>query len=936
MAKNITYDQELRSFQKYIESNENEDAKRQLLYPLFTKLFPNKFSIESAKNTHGADGYVEGQLIIEAKSNFTQWLEGFYQALHYKKKFGLSYNSIMVIAHEFCAVWKIKDLPEYAVIISNTCEANLAPSIIGKENARKTSKANAVEIKDKAQYWLEPKDLKGELFKERKSLITETYEILKVLNNLDSERIQVNKHNFIHTIERLKFFFETPIDAVHAFYSIIPYWDITSSVAENDNSEFIKIIGYSGKKFSDDIQIISKHKKEFNKFIETQYIFTNEGSGFTVDYYFSRFDEVLAVIDPEYVKQHGIFFTDDNLSKFALWFAKKEVLESIHDNYVVFDPAGGSGNLISSYKGKLKHKIISELQSDLLKIIEKRMKADQWHIDTGFTVVPKTSTNEGLNFIEKNGTQYYKILEDAVLESTKKPLDKPLAFLLNPPYKNTDENVSAREKSDAEYEINADILALTGADAGKERYLAFLGQILNICKAQTSVFETRGLNPLQNKPLVMIFTPTSWLIPRPTYIPFRKTWDEHFTYLNGFITSSNEFFKLKGKWPLAFTIWQYEPNAARENKVKILDLTEAKKNDLAFDWLDTDEGLNLVVKNFISKFDFVSLDNSRGDIRDMLPELERKGKMVRQPRYNMYRNLTIDERTQKVISGFPLKDNRHTNYSVPYGFIDGTFIGFMDDNTPVRLRQEPSERLSNESDRVWFMLMSSFSSINLQQIHSGAANSRSYCAYDVLSSQALFSWYAISKSILGRNPFWTNQYEIWQPNISENLKDDWFALCYAFGLAENRCVVTKFEKDNPVEGAPEVWVDNPMSPNNQESFYRTTLQKEIKKSTLSPLGRAGVGLDLATTIEAFYQYWNKNYTKGQILENVGLHGEAYFKYFDYPDFVTKDSGLIQIKKYADVNGCVDLIEKITSITEKTKLVKEEIYRMLVEEFKYFE
>ena len=935
MAKNITYDQELRSFQKYIESNENEDAKRQLLYPLFTKLFPNKFSIESAKNTHGADGYVEGQIIIEAKTKYTQWLEGFYQALHYKKKFGLSYNSIMVITHEFCAIWKIKNLPEFAVVLSNTADANLAPSTIGKENARKTAKSNMLLIKEAAQYWLDPIDLKGELFQGKKSLITASYEILNVLNNLDSERIQVNKHNFIHVIERMKLFFETPIEAVHAFYSIIPYWDITSKASLQGQNDNFVVSAFSGTRTSDVINLNEKHKKEFIKFIDTQYIFTNEGSGLTVDYYFSRFDEVLAVIDPEYVKQHGIFFTDDNLSKFALWFAKKEVLESIHDNYIVFDPAGGSGNLISSYKGKLKHKIISELQPDLLKIIEKRMKADQWHIDTGFTVVPKTSTNEGLNFIEKNGTQYYKILEDAVLESTKKPLDKPLAFLLNPPYKNTDENVSAREKSDAEYEINADILTLTGSDAGKERYLAFLGQILNICKAQTSVFETRGLNPLQNKPLVMIFTPTSWLIPRPTYKPFRKTWDEHFTYLNGFITSSNEFFKLKGKWPLAFTIWQYEPNAARENKLKVLDLTMIKKQDLAFDWLDTDEGLNLVVKKFTSKFDFVSLDNSRGDIRDMLPELEKKGKSIRQTRYDF--SHSIKEYNREIVSGFPYKNtDRHFKLMRKCGEKDGNFIGVMDDNTPVRLKQDQSERMSNEPDRVWFALMPTFLNINSTKIFSSTPDKYGYCAYDLKSAEATFTWFSVSKCLVGKYPTWANQYDLWQPNISEDLKEEWFALCYAFGLAENRCVVTKFEKDNPVEGAPEVWVDNPMSPNNQESFYRTTLQKEIKKSTISHLGRAGVGLDLATTIEAFYQYWNLNYTKGQILENVGLHGEAYFKYFDYPDFVTKDSGLIQIKKYADVNGCVDLLEKITSITEKTKLVKEEIYRMLTEDFNYFE
>lgn len=922
MAKHTTFDNELRSLQKYIESNENEDAKRQLLYPLFTKVFPNKFSIESAKNTHGADGYVEGKLIVEAKTNFTQWLEGFYQALHYKKKYGLSYNSIMVISHEFCAIWKIKNLPEFAVIMSNTTDANIAPSTIGKENARKTAKPNIVLIKEAAQYWLDPKDLKGELFNGKKSLITETYEILKVLNNLDSERILVNKHNFIHAIERMKLFFESPIEAVHAFYSIIPFWDITSSVAENEASESVRVIGYSGKKFSDDIHIIPNHKKEFIKFIETQYIFTNEGSGLTVDYYFSRFDEVLAQIDPEYVKQHGIFFTDDNLSKFALWFAKNEVFETIHENYVVFDPAGGSGNLISSYKGKLKHKIISELQPDLLKIIEKRMKADPWHIETGFTIVPRTVNNEGLNFLDRSGADYYEELERAVLQSTQRGIDKPLAFLLNPPYKNTDENVANRTDKDAEYEINAEILAITGADAGKERYLAFLGQILNICIAQTEKLPDA-------KPLVMIFTPTSWLIPRPTYKQFRNTWDNNFIYLNGFITTSNEFFKLKGKWPLAFTIWQYEPNGARENKVKVLDLTMVKKQDLAFSWNDIDEELNPAIENYVNQFDFVNLDNSRGDIRDLLPEIERGEIHIRQTRYD-YSHAKKEKEKEIIVSGFPKNDvDRHFKLSRKCGAIDGEFIGFMDDNTPCRIKQEPSKRLSNIPDRVWFRLDTVFININQTKIFSSATDNRSYCAYDKFSAQGTFGWYAISKVLVGKYPGWANQYDLWQPNISEELKNDWYALCYAFGLAENRCVVTKFEKDNPVKSAPEVWVDNPMSPNNQVSFYRTTLQNEIKKSK-------SVANDLASTIEAFYLYWNLNYTKGGTLENVGLHEEAYFKYFDYPDFVNKDSGLIQIKKYADVNDCSDLLEKITSITEKTKLIKEEIYRMLIEDFKYFE
>jgi hypothetical protein len=931
MAKEISYDAELKLLQKYIESDENEDAKRSLLFPLFTKLFKDKFTSESATGTFGADGYVEGRLIIEAKSSHTQWLEGFYQALHYKQKYGLSFTTIMVIAHNFVAVWKIKKLPEFAVILANTVEANAAPSAIGKLNASKTQSANKLLIKEAAQYWLDPKDLKGELFKDKKSLITETYAIrdllLILLKDPESSRIPTTIHNFITRIEEMKYYFEEPIDAIHAFYSIIPYWDDTSVASLQGTNENLIVSGFSGTKSSDIIEVVPSKKQKFKDFINKYFIHTNNGSGLTVDYYFSRFDEVLAVLDPEYVKQHGIFFTDDNLSKFALWFAKQEVTETIHDNFIVFDPAGGSGNLISSYKGKIRQKIISELQPDLLNIIEKRMKADLWHSKIDVTIIPKTGSNEGLNFLDKNGSDYYEVLEKAVLESTKKEITKPLAFLLNPPYKNTDEKETAREEKDAEYEIHPDILALTGADAGKERYLAFLGQILNICKAQAEKLPNA-------KPLVMIFTPTSWLIPRPTYKGFREIWDNHFEYKSGFITTSNEFFKLKGKWPLAFTIWQYNPSPSgwdglgRENKIKILDLSLAKKQDLAYEWADTEEVLNPVVKEFLLPFKYINFDNNRGDIRDLLPDIDRKGKIIRQTRYDF--SHSIKQHFKEIESGFPLKNKeRHFNLLRKCGEKDGTFVGFMDDITPVRIYQEPSKRFTNDTDRVWFALMPTFLNINSTKILSKTPDKYGYCAYNISSAQATFTWFAIAKSLVGKYPTWANQYDLWQPNISKKLQNDWYALCYAFGLAENRCVVTKFEKDNPIAAAPEIWVDNPMSPNNLDSFYCAVLQNEIKKSNT-------IAKDLTAAIEDFYQYWNMNYTKGKILENVGLQDEPYFKYFDYPDFVTKNSGLIQIKKYAEVNQCVDLIEKMTNILTLTKNVRDAIYTMLVDDFKYFE
>ena len=346
---------ELELFREYLRSDSNEDAKTPLLHPLFRKLFGEKFRIES--DVHGADVYVAGQIIVESKTSYDQWLEGFYQALHYQKKHGLAYNTIMVVAYKFVAIWKVDKLPETAVIFHHTASAQKAPNVVGKENARRTALPLKREIKESAFYWLDPNDLKGDIFTGAKNITTESFEILKILRNLDSDRLQVNTHNFIQAIERMKPMFDRPIDAVHCFYTIVAYWDITSTVTEKPNGK-ISVTGFKGKKGSDDIAISPRKIEDLKKFIETQYIFTNEGSGLTVDYYFSRFDEVLARIDPEYVKQHGIFFTDDNLSKFALWTVKESFADHLNENYIVLDPAGGSGNLISSWRGKLKHKII--------------------------------------------------------------------------------------------------------------------------------------------------------------------------------------------------------------------------------------------------------------------------------------------------------------------------------------------------------------------------------------------------------------------------------------------------------------------------------------------------------------------------------------------------------------------------------------------------
>ncbi len=922
MIQKESFGSELDKFKQYLQSASVENARRALLYPLFQKLFKEKFKIEN--DAAGADVYIVGQLVVESKTEHKQWLEGLFQALHYHRKFGLGFHTIMVIAREYIGIWKVNKLPEEAIKLSYKADIQKAPSEIGKILAKDCTKELRVAIHESAFYWLEPKNLVGDIFGGAKNLITETYEILKILKNLDSDRFQINTHNFINTIERMRTFFPTPIEAVHAFYTIVAFWDITSTVSVNEDETEITVIGFKGKKNSAAIPIHRNKVKDFIRFIESQYIFTNEGSGLTADYYFGRFDEVLATIDAEYVKQHGIFFTNNNLSKFALWFAKHQLEEDLNENYIVFDPAAGSGNLVSSWKGKLKHKIVSELQPDLLRIIERRMKADPWHVEHGFTIVPKTATNEGLNFLDIDAATYLSRLTGEV-QRNNISMDKPLAFLMNPPYKNTDENITAREAVNSEYSIHPDILELTGEDAGKERYLAFLGQILLMAKAQVKELPKAA-------PLVMIFTPTSWLLPRPTYKGFRDIWDKHFVYETGFIVTSNEFFKLDGKWPLAFTIWKYKPNiACNKNIVKVKDLTTWKAVDLNINWDGEDEKLDKEVKKILKGKKEIRLDNTRGDIRDLLPSLEKNKKLIQQTRYD-FSTAKKEKDFGKVVSGFPIKDEeRHFKLKRKCGSALGDFIGFMDDSSPVRVYQDSLFRMSNKSDRIWFRLDTVFINLNQTKIFNGAADNRSYCAYDLLSAKTTCSWFALTKALNGVYPVWANQYDIWSPKIDKSQEAYWYSLCFAFVLAENRCVVTKFEKDNPVKDAPEVFVDNPLSTNNKDSFWNKILLPSIVQQPNDNVAKL-----LVNAITQLYKYWNEEYCKGQTLEYVGLNNEAYFKYFNYPDFVTPNSGLIQIKKFAEQNTCTDLLNKFTDIQKLTSAVKKELYRLLVDEFEYFD
>ena len=104
----------------------------------------------------GADIYIEGKLLVELKSDYDDYLKGFYQALHYAK-LGLTFSAICVVAKRFVRSMEGKQNPRSRkATVPQKLMRTMAPSAIGVLNAKHTTKAQASEILKAAVFRLLP------------------------------------------------------------------------------------------------------------------------------------------------------------------------------------------------------------------------------------------------------------------------------------------------------------------------------------------------------------------------------------------------------------------------------------------------------------------------------------------------------------------------------------------------------------------------------------------------------------------------------------------------------------------------------------------------------------------------------------------------------------------------------------------------------------
>ncbi|HAT9646604.1 TPA: hypothetical protein JBI63_08690 [Legionella pneumophila] len=873
---------------KYL-SKPDEKGNGDLIRSYFRSIYPDFRCETQAEN---ADGYVPGHFILELKSSNKDWYSGLLQALCYKKS--LDVTLIIVASHDFIAIWDCKNIP--VEIMKDIYDSNLSASKLGVILSKKYQQFKNLIIK--TAIW-KGQALTGLFGQDKERVLREIIDFEKVLENSKKVKLKITLKNFTDILKEMSQYFVSPIKAVSAFYTMIDIWDRKYNSYVEFNPRFSDRATFGGVEIRG---INSEFKINFKEFAEKYYIQLKANED--IDEFFSQYDRAIDAVDKKFRIKNGIFFTDLDLSKFSLWYVKQHI-NNLGKDYLVIDPACGSGNLITNWRSplQLRHKVVSEIEPELLYTVENRMKGDSWH-NGKFTVIPKVEEGRGLNFLDKSAEEYIKILK---VELSKKGLElnKPIAFLCNPPYRGDDSQ--AAEKID--YPINEEILKLIGEEARAERYSCFLAQMKLICdKAPES--------GIPEKSVLLVFTKASWLTNRPSFKSVQKTIFDSFDFIDGFLVNSKEFFDVKVQFPIAFTIWKYKDQNSKtmhNDNIFLRDLTWITKKDLQLiSWVNNkqtsesgyrelDIQCNKVLEDARAKR--VSLNLERGSIRSWMQK-----KLL-----EFMRNRRKDEVGRLDIGGLPKFDRRLSNKKV-LGDNYGLIIGFMDDLTPCRVAK-------GSNGNPWFRLNTAFMDIRKIRCTSGPTPVKSYEAFNLDSAISTFFWYALAKTLIQCGyPLWADALQFWAPQITKQNNETIIKYIFSIGLADNECVETVFPGNNPQIGVPEVYVENPLTPNNPESFWSKTMAPFfINKNCGDDLPYR-----LVHSVIKLYQEWEKRFIRTNIIE-VNFSKP----YFISKGFLKKSSGIIQIRDYAESTDDQILMELLSEVRLLLRETKNEFYNYLV-------
>jgi hypothetical protein len=869
----------MRGLLSYLSQPE-EKANEDLAIAYFRKVFGSVFTRQ--KEANHADGYVPGLFVLELKGCTNDWLSGFFQALAYRNT-GLDFSQIVVAARDFLALWQIDHLPQD--IRDEVLSARGAPNAVGKRLAQKFAVRRGEMLK--LATW-NGAELSGSLFLSNPTVVVgrlETFE--STLRSGRKIRLKVTPSNFVATLRDMRQYFdpEHPVKTVRAFYSMVYSWNEASTVTLSEKVNDQVTLG--GEVVTN---LIPAKRGQFKDFVENRAIYLEENEN--PDDFFARYDHALDAVDKEFRVKNGMFFTDLYLSKLVMWLVRKEVPD-LGKNYLVIDPACGSGNLVTNWRSplELRHKVVSEIEPELLFAIERRMRGDQWH-QGKFTVIPKVSENIGLNFLDRSACDYLDEIKKHLKEKGLKP-NKPIAFLCNPPYRSDDDQSAGA----IGYQIHESITKITGNDAERERYCCFLAQMKLICEQADS-------SGLPGDSLLLLFTKAAWLTKRSVFERIRSEILGSFEDVGGVLVNGSDFFHIKGSWPVAFTMWRYKGKDAvsdRERTVPLRDLTWLTRNHLAAikwsDPADVEMACNRIY--FDPRAEVVELGQDRISMHEWSGET----------RLDFMRNRRQSELGKKCVGGLPIGDRRQDKKKA-YGEADGGSIGFMDDLTPCRVKR-------STADKPWFRLNSQFMDVKKNRCLSGPPTNRGFCAKDLESAKKLFFWYSFARTLLQHPyPMWVDSDNLWGPLISSGIADAAFQAAFAIGYAENECVETQFPANNPVAGLRELVIANPMTPLYSGSFWSLTLRPYCNYQPSTNVR------NLILAVDEVFNEWKL------LFKNRSAVPISPKPYILGTEELTQGAGLVQIRDYAKETGDKALQSKLAELQRSLKLAKSEFFELV--------
>ena len=371
----------------------------------------------------------------------------------------------------------------------------------------------------------------------------------------------------------------------------------------------------------------------------------------------------------------------------------------------------------------------------------------------------------------------------------------------------------------------------------------------------------------------------------------------------GVLVNGAEFFDVKGKWPVAFTLWRHVGENARPNtsrSIPLIDLTWLTRDQLAsISWEDqsaVEEACGAIMNQQAARL--VEVGRQRESIQ----------MWVGQTMTDFKRDRRKDERGKAVAGGLPRGDPRQANKKT-YGEPDGKYIGFMDDLAPCRVKR-------SIPDKPWFRLNSPLMDIKKNRCFSGPPDQKGFCATSLESAKKLFFWYALTRILLQHPyPMWVDSEDLWEPTIPEKLERPVFQTAIAIGYAENECVETSFPANNPIAGAPQIVVGNPLTPLSKDSFWTKTL-KPYCDGTPASVSK------LTRCVDVLFAKW-----ADLIRRSTDLYVSSKpYSIGDEP--LTLGAGLVQIRDYAKESGDDLLLQGWSEVQTALKAAKTELFEMI--------